>query len=462
VPVHFIAYYTCLLHLPTNRKLQTMEFPLYLLVLLVWANRWFVGLYLKVVRRRQFQETDENFEPTVTIVTPMFNEGRGIFDSIASMLALDYPAHKLSIIVVDDRSTDDSYTWARLAADQNPQRVTVMRNAVNMGKRKSIARAVRSTDAEIIVSIDSDVVVDPSAIRALVRQFTSPRIAAVGGRVFVSNPNDSWLTKMQVIKYFLGYEYLKSLERAFHSVMCLSGCLTAYRRTVLLELETVLENRNLFGVPIKYGEDRFLTRQIVKAGYETYCTMDAFCWTFAPTTYSKYFAQQLRWRRSNLVDIMGGVTHAARLHPVVGLHYMCSGALLIAYPIAVAQKLMAGTFWDLAAFHLLVLAVFGALYAVHARRLPRNMRVHPLHFLSMAVVMPVTYIVCTTLAMFTLDSSSWETRGHVAQSFAFAPGATTPARIVQAAPRGHHEAELAESALTAVGSAEPAQTEVAV
>ena len=231
-------------------------------------------------------------------------------------------------------------------------------------------------------------------------------------RVFVSNPNHSWLTKMQVIKYFLGYEYLKSLERAFRSVMCLSGCLTAYRRRVLLELEPILENRNLFGVPIKYGEDRFLTRQIVKAGYETYCTMDAFCWTTAPPTYTKYFAQQLRWRRSNLVDIMGGFTHAARLHPVVGLHYMCSGSLLIAYPIAVLGKLMDGSFWELAAFHLLVLAALGAIYAIHARSLPRAMRVHPLWFLAMAVVMPMTYVVCTTLAMFTLDSSSWETRGH--------------------------------------------------
>lgn len=389
-----------------------MELPLYLLVLLVWANRWFVGLYLKIVRRASFEAVDDGFEPTVAVVTPMFNEGQRIFDSITSMLALDYPVDKLAIIIVDDCSTDDSHAWACRAAEQSHGRVTVMRNPVNMGKRKSIARAVRATDAEIIVSIDSDVVVDAKAIRALVRRFTNPRIAAVGGRVFVSNPHESWLTRMQAVKYFLGYEYLKSLERAFRSVMCLSGCLTAYRRTVLLELEPILENRNLLGVPIKYGEDRFLTRQIVKAGYQTYCTMDAFCWTPAPPTYKKYFAQQLRWRRSNLVDIMGGLSHAARLHPIVGLHYLCSGALLITYPIVVVQKLANGTFWELAAFHLLVLAALGTVYAAHARRLPREMRVHPLSFLAMAVIMPVTYVVCTTLAMFTLDSSSWETRGH--------------------------------------------------
>jgi len=32
----------------------------------------------------------------------------------------------------------------------------------------------------------------------------------------------------------------------------------------------------------------------------------------------------------------------------------------------------------------------------------------------MAFVMPVTYLLMTPLALFTLDSGSWETRGHQA------------------------------------------------
>jgi cellulose synthase/poly-beta-1,6-N-acetylglucosamine synthase-like glycosyltransferase len=176
--------------------------------------------------------------------------------------------------------------------------------------------------------------------------------------------------------------------------------------------------------------------------------MDAVCWTTAPPTYKKYFAQQLRWRRSNLVDILGGISHAARLHPVVGMHYLCSGALLICYPVVVLQKLANGTFWELAAFHLMVLAALGTVYAFHARRLPREMRVHPLSFLSMAVVMPVTYIVCTTLAMFTLDSSSWETRGHgrVVEAMATASSTEAPFRWVEDADgvRAHVSAALAD------------------
>ncbi len=383
----------------------------YLLVLLVWANRYFFGLYLKVCSGRRFDATRTGAAlPTVTIVTPLYNEGRSIFDSILSFLGQDYPPDRLSVIVVDDCSTDDSYEWACAAAALD-DRVRVIRNAHNMGKRKGINHAVRNASAEIIVSVDSDVLLDRRAIRELVARFTSPRIAAVGGRVNVSNCNDNWLTRMQTIKYFFGYEYLKNLEKAMHQVMCLSGCLTAYRRDVLLALEPLLEDRNVLGVPIKYGEDRFLTRQIVKAGWETVQTLDAVCYTKAPDTIGKYFAQQLRWRRSNFIDFFGGLSHAWRLHPFVCLHYLSLFAMLLLYPIVIFEKLQEGSFFDLTLVALAILGTFGAIYWWHTRALPAALKVHPLWFLPMAVMMPVTYLLMTPLALFTLDSSSWETRG---------------------------------------------------
>jgi len=44
----------------------------------------------------------------------------------------------------------------------------------------------------------------------------------------------------------------------------------------------------------------------------------------------------------------------------------------------------------------------------------------------MAVVMPVTYLIYMPLALFTLDSSSWETRGHAAAAPALPPPEADP------------------------------------
>ena len=396
------------------------SFPIYLFIFIVFLNRYVFGLYLTIVRGKGLDPKIAGYEPTVTIVVPLFNEGPSIYDTIASFAALEYPADKLEVIVVDDCSTDDSYAWACKAAAERSN-VRVLRNAANMGKRKGINAAVRASAAEIIVSVDSDVLVFPTALRELVARFTAPEIAAVGGRIHVSNPNQNWLTRLQTIKYYFGQEHLKNLERALDQVMCLSGCLTAYRRSVLIELEPILEDRNILGVPIKYGEDRYLTHQIVKHGYKTRMTMAAFCFTKAAPNLRAYFNQQLRWKRSNIADFMIGLGDAWRLHPLLTLQYLSMLLLVLVYPFVIIAHVENGKFFALAVTHVVLIGGFSMVYyfAPSVRALPPWLRVHPIAFLPMAVLMPVAYLLLTPLGLFTLDSSSWETRGHRA-----APGAS--------------------------------------
>jgi cellulose synthase/poly-beta-1,6-N-acetylglucosamine synthase-like glycosyltransferase len=386
-----------------------------LLALVVFINRYVAGVLIRILRGKKWDETRDDFEPTVTVVIPMFNEGEAIKETLQSLLASEYPSHKFQIVCVDDCSTDNSYEIAREIARNSGGKLKVIRNRVNLGKRRSINRAVRSAESEIIVSVDSDVVVDANAIKELTRRFTDDRIAAVGGWVDVRNKHENWLTRMQVIKYWYGYHFLKNLEWGFRRVMCLSGCLTAYRRKVLVELEPVLEDRSILGVAIKYGEDRFLTRQIIKAGYLTTMTHAARCRTFVPNTLQSYFSQQLRWRRSNIVDYSGAVSHVWRLNPFIAIHFFAQFALLVAYPIAVVRALSSGWFFNGLQIHLYVITLMGVYYWFRVRKLPKEERVGPLAFLPIALTMPVTYALLTPLALFTLDSGSWETRGHEAE-----------------------------------------------
>jgi len=170
-----------------------------LLALVVFINRYIAGIILRVVRGKKWDETRDDYEPTVTVVIPMFNEGEAIRETLTSLLASEYAKDKLNIVCVDDCSTDNSYEIAREVARASGGRLEVIRNRQNLGKRRSINRAVRMNESEIIVSVDSDVVVDPTAIKELTRRFTDDRIAAVGGWVDVRNKQDNWLTRMQTI-----------------------------------------------------------------------------------------------------------------------------------------------------------------------------------------------------------------------------------------------------------------------
>jgi len=384
-------------------------------------------------RRRTEDEVADDYEPTVTVITPMYNEGEGIRQTIRSVLAQDYPAHKLHLIVVDDASTDDSYEHA-VAEARGERRVSVLRNPVNLGKRRAINRAVRVTSSEIIVSVDSDVTVDGRAVRELVRRFTGPEIAAVGGQVDIRNKHTNWLTRMQAVKYFFGYHTIKNLERAYRTVLCLSGCLTAYRRSVLVELEPILERRK-----VKYGEDRFLTRQIIKAGYQTTMTMDALCHTTAPDDFRVYVAQQLRWRRSTIVDYLGSTSHFWRMHPLVALHYYSVFGAILVYPALLISAIVSGLFVPLMLLHMLIVMGFGLYYFVKVRKRPADQRVSAVAFLPMAFVLPISYAILTPLAALTLGTKSWSTRRR--KSSEGASPASSPAPAPAMATQSDHDSD---------------------
>ena len=401
-------------------------FPIQLLFALVIMNRYVLGRFLRRLKGERFDPVVDDYEPTVSIVVPLFNEGRGIYDAILALLEQEYPQEKLEIVVVDDCSRDDSLSWARKAAEGRPN-VQVIALPFNVGKRRAINRAVTQARSEIVVSVDSDVIADKRAVRELVRRFTAPDIAAVGGRTYIHRPHRHWLTRMIEVKFFFAQEWLKDLERSFSTVMCLSGCLTAYRRQVLIDLEPILEGRNIAGIDIRYGEDRFLTRQIVKAGWRTVYTTAAWCYTAAPDNLPGYFSQQLRWRRSNLVDFFCSLSHVWRLPPIVAVHYLSQLVLLIAYPVVIYQNVINGALWQVLTFHLFVIGLLGTIYAVATRKLPEERRVRAADFLPLVVIMPVTYALFTPLALLTLDSSSWETRGAAGATPNPAEGAHVPA-----------------------------------
>src|SRR6476646_9679682 len=110
------------------------------LAVLVFVNRYIAGVVLRVIRGKNWDETRDDYEPTVTAVIPMFNEGAAIKETLQSLLDAEYPHDKLRVTCIDDCSTDDSYEQAREVARRSGGRLRVIRNRVNVGKRRSIIR----------------------------------------------------------------------------------------------------------------------------------------------------------------------------------------------------------------------------------------------------------------------------------------------------------------------------------
>src|SRR4051794_41840360 len=66
-------------------------------------------------------------EPNVAVVVPAWNEAAVLGRTIDTLVALDYPAERLRIYVVDDASTDATPDVVRGRAEQHPGRVVHLR-----------------------------------------------------------------------------------------------------------------------------------------------------------------------------------------------------------------------------------------------------------------------------------------------------------------------------------------------
>ena len=128
--------------------------------------------------RREWPALAEAELPLVSIVIPVKDRAAELRDCLHSLLALDYPAEKREIIVVDDGSSDDT---ARVAAELGAK--VVPSGAVGGGPAAARNRGAAVAQGEILAFIDSDCTASKAWLRELLPVFAGTGVAAVGGFV---------------------------------------------------------------------------------------------------------------------------------------------------------------------------------------------------------------------------------------------------------------------------------------
>ena len=386
---------------------------------MVNATGIFINLYCK-----QFMvKKNDDYEPTVSVVMSCYNEGESVYNTIKSMRSSDYPIDKLSIYVFDDCSKDDSFWWIQKAS-QDFKQVFAHCNTTNQGKAHNVLSAVAISDGDIIVGVDSDCVFEPNAIKELVACFTEKEIAAVGGRVGVSNANVNWLTRFQTLTYAVSFLVIKSSENLCRKIQCLSGPLVAIRRECFNEIKDKIAARSFFGIKITNGEDRALTQMLLLKGYDTYLNINALCYTSVPETVGQYAKQQLRWRRSAAGQFFQLLYHLPKMVFQNGL--LCAIFSLFPIFVLILWNLMIIHAWlagkIIASLVAIVICHFtiGPCIAVIFFYYARFSNYPDLQGISLfdllvcrligAFWYPVSSIIITLFALFTLDDGGWVTR----------------------------------------------------
>jgi cellulose synthase/poly-beta-1,6-N-acetylglucosamine synthase-like glycosyltransferase len=164
---------------------------------------------------------------SVSIVVTAYNEEKGILAKIENLLAVDYPANLVDIIVASDASDDAT---DQLVRDCGSDRVQLLRVEGRKGKTMCQNSAAAIARGEIVVFTDATTRLDAQALRALVRRFGSSDVGCVAGRLMYVSQTDN-VTGRGGEAYW-DYEIkLRVAESALGSLVGVSGCLYAVRRS---------------------------------------------------------------------------------------------------------------------------------------------------------------------------------------------------------------------------------------
>ncbi len=140
--------------------------------------------------------SDEDL-PAYTALVPLFGEAVIAGDLVSALSAIDYPVHKLQIVLVLEQS--DPATQAALAAVALPAHfeTVVVPTGQPQTKPRALNYALQSISGEFVVVFDAEDVPEPGQLRKAASVFRSsaPNLTCLQARLNVYNPNASWLTR---------------------------------------------------------------------------------------------------------------------------------------------------------------------------------------------------------------------------------------------------------------------------
>jgi len=116
--------------------------------------------------------------PLVSIVTPSFNQGRYLEQTILSILEQDY-SH-IEFILMDGASTDESLEIIQ----QYANRLSYWESQPDKGQAHAINKGFRRANGEILGWLNSDDFLLPSTVRTVVEAFSEqPEVDVIYGRL---------------------------------------------------------------------------------------------------------------------------------------------------------------------------------------------------------------------------------------------------------------------------------------
>ena len=209
--------------------------------LLLYVYLGYPALMRVWARLRPAPPLRRRIEPSVSVLLVAHDEDPRIAGRIENLLALDYPPHRIEILVASDGSTDGTAMHARGFEGRG---VRVLDFRLRRGKAAALNDLAALASGEIFVMADSRQRFDPTALRALVAPFADPEVGAVSGELLLTRNFDGTAVGRGVGFYWRYEKFIRRSESLVDSTVGATGAIYAVRRDLFEPIppDTVLDD----------------------------------------------------------------------------------------------------------------------------------------------------------------------------------------------------------------------------
>ena len=279
---------------------EYFEILLVLLLIAIFGRyRTIVMIFFITLKRRQIPREQSYFrvhDKKVSILIPAHNEEFCIRKSIEASLATFYPNKE--IIVIDDNSTDATYSIAKEYADKNL--IKLIYRKTGGSKADALNHGYLYASGEIIITTDADSMMEKHSIERMVRKFDDDDVMAVSGNVIAIAGDDginNVLTELQKYEYKITFEISRVFSSLLGTLLLASGAFSAFKRDAI----------NWEGRFCKetLGEDFDKSIKVNKMyGKKIAHAQEAIAYTHCPATLGELMKQRNRWASGQITTIL--------------------------------------------------------------------------------------------------------------------------------------------------------------
>ncbi|MDX2238913.1 MAG: glycosyltransferase family 2 protein [Hyphomonadaceae bacterium] len=225
--------------------------------------------------------------PSIAVLAPARNEAAAAPRLLAALAQLEYPADKLSFVLIADGCSDDTAALFRTwAASRSDAQALVLSGP--SGKANALNAGLRAARADIVAVVDADLQPRADFLRALARPFTDERVGAAAAYLAPRNADENIVTRYAAVTTWV-HQLVTSAgtDRLGLNPPTLGAA--AYRRAAL---------EAIGGFPVApVGVDVAASGALSQRGWRIRFVADAVADNTLVADLRQYWRQHLRWSR---------------------------------------------------------------------------------------------------------------------------------------------------------------------